>query len=672
LKYGPSNKQTKPIQPDNAASDFFKLAFENSSIGKSITRPDGKIMANKALCNMLGYTTDEMANMKWQEITHPDDLQATSILIENLLKGEGTSEKFEKRYSRKNGEIIWTAVYSYLQRDLNGKPLFFITDIVDITQRKQAEEALQEARGTLERRVLERTQSLAKSKLLLDETGRLARVGGWELDLKTSEIAWTDMVYEIHEIDRDFKPVLESGISFYAPESVPAISEAVRAAIEEGKPFDLELQFITAKKNRLWVRAIGEAIWDNGKIERVGGVFQDITKQKMAEQELKKYRDHLEDLVKERTGELASQYALLISLINSPGDTIIFSLDNNYCYTAFNEKHRIEMKKIWNADIQLGTNLLDCMKISELRTLAKNSIDRALSGETLTEIQHQRTPDFYYEFNWNPIVHEQDILGETVFIKDITARMLAEQEIIKLNETLEQRVEDRTYQLEASNKELEAFSYSVSHDLRAPVRHISGYVDMLHNRFYESLPEKGKHYLDTIADSTRQMGILIDDLLNFSRTGRQEVQHSSLDMNNVLREAMTIIKHDIQGRKIEWVIDQLPHVVGDHNLLRLVWINLLNNAVKFTRTKKNARIETGFREENKEYIFFVRDNGVGFDMQFAHKLFGVFQRLHSSGEYEGTGIGLANVHRIILKHGGRTWAEAELDKGATFYFTLPK
>jgi PAS domain S-box-containing protein len=135
LKNGPSNKQTKPIQPDNTASDFFKLAFENSSIGKSITRPDGKIMANKALCNMLGYTTDEMANMKWQEITHPDDLQATSTLIENLLKGEGTSEKFEKRYSRKNGEIIWTAVYSYLQRDLNGKPHFFITDIVDITQR---------------------------------------------------------------------------------------------------------------------------------------------------------------------------------------------------------------------------------------------------------------------------------------------------------------------------------------------------------------------------------------------------------------------------------------------------------------------------------------------------------------------------------------------------------
>ncbi|MCX6247639.1 MAG: PAS domain S-box protein [Bacteroidetes bacterium] len=237
---------------------------------------------------------------------------------------------------------------------------------------------------------------------------------------------------------------------------------------------------------------------------------------------------------------------------------------------------------------------------------------------------------------------------------------------------LETRVSERTSQLEETNKELEAFSYSVSHDLRAPLRHINGYVDLLNDRFHDSLSEKGKHYLDTIADSTRQMGTLIDDLLQFSRTGKQEMHLSNLDMNLLFREVLDKIKQDIKGRKIKWIIAPLPQVRGDYNLLQLVWVNLLNNAVKFTRNRENTTIEIGFREKSNEYEFYIRDNGAGFDMRYAHKLFGVFQRLHSAGEFEGTGIGLANVHRIILKHGGRTWAEAELEKGATFYFTLPR
>ncbi len=260
-----------------------------------------------------------------------------------------------------------------------------------------------------------------------------------------------------------------------------------------------------------------------------------------------------------------------------------------------------------------------------------------------------------------------EIKGVLGVFWDITGRKLAEQE----REELIQQLEDRSAQLETLNKELEAFSYSVSHDLRAPLRHINGYVDLLIERFHNSLPEKGKHYLDSIADSVHQMGALIDDLLQFSRTGRQEMLQADLDMNIIIQEVVETIKHDTSGRSIEWVIATLPQVYGDHALMRLVWYNLLDNAVKFTRAKEKATIEIGFREDDRECIFFVRDNGAGFDMQYAQKLFGVFQRLHSSEEFEGTGIGLANVNRIVLKHGGRTWAEAELDKGATFYFTLP-
>ena len=251
-------------------------------------------------------------------------------------------------------------------------------------------------------------------------------------------------------------------------------------------------------------------------------------------------------------------------------------------------------------------------------------------------------------------------------------RKRARGELNRLYAELEQRVIDRTAQLEAANKELEAFSYSVSHDLRAPLRHMSGFVDLLKKRFEESLPEKGRHYMNNIADSARQMGILIDDLLEFSRTGRQEMRQEDLDMNIILKEALEQLDQDTDKRKIEWIVPPLPPAHGDHSMMKLVWANLLGNAVKFTRGRKKTRIEVGAEEKDDETIYFVKDNGIGFDMKYVHKLFGVFQRLHSTEEFEGTGVGLANVRRIITRHGGRTWAEAKLNEGAIFYFSMPK
>lgn len=250
---------------------------------------------------------------------------------------------------------------------------------------------------------------------------------------------------------------------------------------------------------------------------------------------------------------------------------------------------------------------------------------------------------------------------------DISDRKRREEEIRKLNEELGQR----TIDLEAINKELEAFAYSVSHDLRAPLRHVSGYTELLQKNISSALNEKSQRYMMTILDSAKRMGNLIDDLLAFSRIGRAEARETTVSLEQLVTEVLSEVKQDAGQREIAWKVGAFPNVYGDRSMLRLVLVNLVSNAVKFTRSRPQAEIEIGCTANRNEVVVFVKDNGVGFDMKYANKLFGVFQRLHPTEAFEGTGIGLATVQRIIHRHRGRVWAEGLVDKGATFFFAVP-
>ncbi|HZZ17762.1 MAG TPA: ATP-binding protein [Opitutaceae bacterium] len=316
----------------------------------------------------------------------------------------------------------------------------------------------------------------------------------------------------------------------------------------------------------------------------------------------------------------------------------------------------------------------------EKLTSSERPLSRILNGEHLRNVElvvRRKESEWRRIFNYGgTVVMNADGKPHLAIltIEDISERKNAENEILGLNSNLELRVKERTSQLEEANNELEAFSYSVSHDLRAPLRHIDGFAGLLAKGSAHVLDEKGRRHLSTISTAAKQMGRLIDDLLSFCRTGRAELNHSTLDHDGLVASVIRDGRYDESERKVTWEISSLPRIDADMAMLRQVWVNLVSNAVKYSSKAEHPRITIGSLPDahQLEHVFFVRDNGVGFDMKYVEKLFGVFQRLHTSSEFEGTGIGLANVRRIVTRHGGRAWAEGSIGNGATMYFSLPK
>jgi PAS domain S-box-containing protein len=378
------------------------------------------------------------------------------------------------------------------------------------------------------------------------------------------------------------------------------------------------------------------------------------------EQQLLESRNTLQREIVERTQQA--------SLLNLTHDTI-FVRDMNDIITYWN-RGATELYG-WTADQAVGKHSHQLLQTDFPLPMDEVHQELLRTGRWEGELQKTKADGsrVFVASRWSL---RQDEQGHPVAIletnNDISDRKHREKEIRKLNQELEKRSAD----LETSNKELEAFAYSVSHDLRAPLRHMVGYTELLQKNISTMLDEKSLRYMKTILESAKRMGALIDDLLAFSRIARAETRQRPVSLQELVKEVLPDLQRETEGREIAWNIGALPDTFGDRPMLRLVLVNLIANALKFTRTQPRAEIEIGCLErKNDAVVVFVRDNGVGFDMKYAHKLFGVFQRLHQAGAFEGTGIGLATVQRIIHRHGGSVWAEGVVDGGATFFFSLP-
>lgn len=512
-------------------------------------------------------------------------------------------------------------------------------------------ESLQHRTTELEAAIAERKQreeELWQSEQRLTLASTAGEVGVWDLDL-VADRAWRSLQHDRIFGYESLLPLWSQEIFFshVVPEDFELVKQRFEEAMRTGR-LDFECRIIRADQVERWINAKGEGFRsEQGQLIRVMGVVADITERKRGEE------------MRER----------LAALVDSSGDAIIAkTLDGKI--SAWNRG--AEKLFGYTADEAEGKPIMMLFPPGGMNEEAA-IMARIERGETVdsfdtTRIRKDGKP-VDVSVALSPIKDSRGgIVGASKIVRDITERRRAEERLRQLNAELE----ERAVALKAANQELEAFTYSVSHDLRAPLRHIAGFSKILTEDFAPHLPAEGRRMVERISAGARNAGQLVDDLLSLSRVGRTELKLEIVGLKGVVEGVVRDLEGDAAGREIEWRIGELPFLECDAALLKQVMINLLGNALKYTRPRAKAVIETGTQVQDGQTVVYVRDNGVGFSMKYADKLFGVFQRLHRSEDFEGTGVGLATVQRIVHKHGGRVWAEAVLDKGATFCFTLSR
>jgi PAS domain S-box-containing protein len=510
----------------------------------------------------------------------------------------------------------------------------FVTYLRDITERKRAEAELHE------------------QDRMLSDMSTMAHIGGWFFDPATGQGSWTPECARIHDLPEDTPINVEGGLSYYLGEHRQRIEAAVSAACEDGTPYDLELEIRSATGRHKWIRTIGHPVVEEGQVVRVFGAFQDITAHKQAEERLRQSQAQLEAFIR-----------------HAPISIAMFDLDMRY----------LSYSGRWLEEY--GRGLADLAGRSHYEVHPdvppewRDVHRQGLAGETIkndadawTQADGSRHWLRWAVLPWYD--EGGEIGGIIISAEDITASMQAKREIEQLNATLEQRVVERTAELTAANGELDAFAYAVSHDLRAPLRAMSGFSQALLEDYGEQLQGEAKGYLEHIGIASRRMGALIDGILTLSRSTRGELQRDIVDLSALARRQLDELAGQEPARSVAVEVEPGLAMRGDGRMLEAAVVNLVDNAWKYSAKAAAPVIRVYGEQRGDLHWFCVADNGAGFDMAYAKRLFKPFQRLHRQDEFAGIGIGLATVQRIVHRHGGEIEAQGEPGKGARFCFTL--
>jgi PAS domain S-box-containing protein len=582
---------------------------------------------------MFGYEDDELPNSPetWKQLVFSEDLPKAIEGYTQHVQSLGKIPYYnELRYHHKNGSTVWVICTGrVVEWDHAGKPLRLIGCHIDITQRKQAEEQLR------------------KSDAHLKTAQRIGKLGSWEFDLPTEQIAWSDEVFRIFGRD------LNAGLPSFGqlqqqlhPDDRDFHQQIVQTAIETLQPYEIEYRLYRPDGTLRYVQARGEPFVDaSGQLVQLVGTVLDITDRKLAEAQLRDLSDRLTLAVK--SGAIA-----------------IWDWDIPHNILDWDER----MYELYGITPEQFTSVYDAW-INRVhpddRPRTETAIQQALAGEQ----------DYDHEFR---VVHPD---GTIRFIKAYAMVQRTpqgeSQRMIGINFDITERKQAEltllhtSAQLAASNRELEAFAYSVSHDLRSPLRAIDGFSKALLEDYGDQIDAEGQDYFNRIRHNVKRMGMLIDDLLRLSRVSRSEMQYSAVNLSVLVQEQVHELQTADPDRQVTVRVAPAVTVLADLTLMRVVVSNLLQNAWKFTSHRPHAAIEFGVMQRDGQPTYFVRDDGAGFDMAYANLLFGVFQRLHNTNEFPGTGIGLATVQRILHRHGGQVWAEGAVGQGATIYFTVP-
>lgn len=741
---------------------FYELPF----LGMAISSPLDKrwLQVNDRLCEILGYSREELLDMSWAQMTPPGDLERNLALFDELLAGLRNGYQMAKRFVRKDGRMVHAEIDVRAVRDRDGRIRQLFTTIQDVTERHAAEDALH------------------RSQVLLLKSQQIGRMGSWTQDLRSSLFTWSPQTYAIHEVNpQSISLTLQNILSLVHPDDMQNVARIYSASVTAEEPYDIRyrLRMPDGRVKHLHVR--GEFEREDGQAVRTVGMVVDETDLVEAQRERDRLvsvmetstdivsmadptgrvfyfngagydmlglqpGDSLDDAIRQvhppwaaqrvhdegvptaiATGRWLGETAVIdaqgrevpmsqLIMAHRGGDgqveylwTILRDISERKAAEAALRRERSQLTEAqavahigsWNIQMPDGelswsaehyrilgidpqqalpslSDFLSMVHPDDRQRLRQHiEADMARQTEGTNRIEYRIVTEQGVRHLEARANLEKDARGQVVRIfgttMDITEAVQAEEQLRQINQDLERRVTERTQQLSEANRELEAFSYTVSHDLKAPLRGIDGYSQLLVEEYGDRLDEEGRRFVQRIRHGVQQMGDLIADLLAYSHIERRDMAHEPVALLPLVEQIVDGYHADIekQGANVQLALEPLTLAL-DRDGMAVVLRNLIGNALKFSRDRAPAEIQIGARSEPGRRILWVCDNGVGFDMKYHDRIFGIFQRLHRAEEFPGTGVGLALVAKAVQRMGGRVWAESQPGAGATFYLEFPE